>query len=273
MSLNNRALRIIVSLLTIPAILSITYYGGTLFLLFVLIIGVVSSYEFSKMVKKKGVYPNLFLTVLFSIVIILNFFYQYFDFYIIFLFIVPLIFLLELFRNKGSAISNTGAVLISLFYISLFAGSLIGIREFYNYNDFIYNQGGWLLIASFISIWICDSAAYFLGTAFGKHKLFPRVSPNKSWEGAAAGFVFAVITMLFLHYYILDFITRFDALVFGLIIGIMGQAGDLVESLLKRDAGVKDSSNIIPGHGGFFDRFDSLIFVAPFIYLYIIFLV
>jgi phosphatidate cytidylyltransferase len=108
-----------------------------------------------------------------------------------------------------------------------------------------------------------------LGTAFGKHKLFPRVSPKKSWEGAISGFVFAILTMIAARAIILDFFSLWDVIIIGIIVGTIGQMGDLVESLMKRDAGVKDSSSIIPGHGGIFDRFDSLLLSAPFIYLYL----
>ena len=121
----------------------------------------------------------------------------------------------------------------------------------------------------FASIWICDSAAYYGGTALGKHKLFLRVSPYKSWEGALFGFVFSVLTMVTAKFIVLDFLDWNTIIALGVIIGIIGQLGDLVESLFKRDAQVKDSSNIIPGHGGVFDRFDSLLLTAPVIYLYL----
>lgn len=120
-----------------------------------------------------------------------------------------------------------------------------------------------------VSIWICDSAAFFLGTAFGKHKLFPRVSPNKSWEGAIAGFIFAIITMITAKALLLNELTLIDSLIVGIIVGSIGQLGDLVESLFKRDAGVKDSSALIPGHGGILDRFDSLLLTAPAVYIYL----
>jgi phosphatidate cytidylyltransferase len=122
-------------------------------------------------------------------------------------------------------------------------------------------------------IWVCDSAAYYIGSAFGKHKLFPRVSPNKSWEGAIAGFIFAVVTAVAAKYLLLDYLRTDQAVILGIIVGIFGQLGDLFESLLKRDAGVKDSSNLIPGHGGVLDRFDSLLVVSPLVYLYLDFVV
>jgi phosphatidate cytidylyltransferase len=107
----------------------------------------------------------------------------------------------------------------------------------------------------------------------GKHRLFLRVSPKKSWEGAMWGFAGAVATMALFHYTLLPYLAFHQAIIIGMIIGAFGQVGDLIESLLKRDAGVKDSSGLLPGHGGVLDRFDSLIYVSPILYLYIDFIV
>ena len=125
------------------------------------------------------------------------------------------------------------------------------------------------MISIFAMIWICDSAAFHVGSALGKHKLFPRVSPQKSWEGAVAGLIAAILVALAAKYLVLTFLPVTSAIVLGAIVGTIGQLGDLTESLLKRDAGVKDSSTLIPGHGGVFDRFDSLLLVAPCAYLYL----
>jgi phosphatidate cytidylyltransferase len=108
-----------------------------------------------------------------------------------------------------------------------------------------------------------------VGAPLGKHKLFPRVSPQKSWEGAIAGFVFAIAAAVAAKYLVLTFLPLASAIVIGAIVGTIGQLGDLVESLLKRDAGVKDSSTLIPGHGGALDRFDSILLVTPCVYLYL----
>ena len=108
-----------------------------------------------------------------------------------------------------------------------------------------------------------------MGINFGRHKLFPRVSPKKSWEGAIFGFIFSVGAMILAKVLVLNSLSWTNVLIIGIIIGTIGQIGDLVESLLKRDSEVKDSSSIIPGHGGFFDRFDSLLFSAPAIWIYL----
>ncbi len=123
------------------------------------------------------------------------------------------------------------------------------------------------IISILVTIWVCDSAAYFVGKSIGKHKMSKLVSPNKTWEGAIAGFMFAVAIAVASKYLVLPNLSIKMALGTGVIVGTIGQAGDFVESLFKRDAGVKDSSHLIPGHGGVFDRFDSLLFSAPFIYL------
>lgn len=127
-----------------------------------------------------------------------------------------------------------------------------------------------IVIYIFILIWTCDSAAYFGGRKFGKHQL-SKISPNKTWEGSAAGFIFTVMISLLIHFMFPEKLNITDAIATGLIVGIFSQAGDLFESLLKRYCGVKDSSGIIPGHGGILDRFDSLIFSAPVVFIYFLF--
>lgn len=200
--------------------------------------------------------------------------------------------LAELFGNRGPAIAGITSTLAGVLYVSLFFGTFIGLREIFVRGDFpawrwfpeaaaagapevwetVYRWGGYTVISVLSIIWICDTAAYHVGMAIGKHKLFPRVSPNKSWEGAVAGFVAAVGAALAAQALVLPYLTPLQAAVLGLIAGTLGQTGDLFESLLKRDAGVKDSSAMLPGHGGVLDRFDSLLFVAPAAYLYIDFI-
>ncbi|MDP1678008.1 MAG: phosphatidate cytidylyltransferase [Bacteroidota bacterium] len=212
----------------------------------------------------------------------------------LFLFLT-LVMLVELFRNKGSIFLNAGFTIFGVMYVGIFLASLTGIRELFGtefpyhlaiqffpdssalsdatLHTTTYTWGGLTIIAILVSIWVCDTMAYFGGLSMGKHKLFPRVSPNKSWEGAVWGFAGALLTMILFQHYFLPYLKLHQAIIIGIMIGVFGQIGDLIESLLKRDAGVKDSSGLIPGHGGVFDRFDSLIFVSPILYLYIDFVV
>lgn len=112
----------------------------------------------------------------------------------------------------------------------------------------------------------CDTFAYFVGSRIGKHKLYPAVSPNKSIEGGIGGLVGAMVAVLIAKYTFLPIIGVFDALLLGLFLGVVGQMGDLFESLLKRACTVKDSGSMIPGHGGILDRLDSLLFAFPVVY-------
>ncbi len=268
MPISNTAKRVLVSLITIPLILAVSYIGSFVFFSFVVAVALISFYEFSSFVKNKDINVNVWIGYFSLIFLTVNQFNNAFDTYTFIIVLMIIVSTVELFRNKNSAIYNIGATLLGIFYIGIFASSLIGIREFYPAVGDIYLRGGYVIISIFITIWVCDSAAFFGGTAFGKHKLFVRVSPNKSWEGAVFGFIFALLTMILLKEILLNFLSWETVIAFGIIIGTVGQIGDLIESLFKRDAGVKDSSNLIPGHGGIFDRFDSLLFTAPVILLY-----
>jgi phosphatidate cytidylyltransferase len=266
MSFSNTATRILVSLIAIPAIVLACYFGDYYFFAFVLGIGIISYYEFWLFLKNKDINANLIVGMISVGVIITNSYKSFISYYPLLITILLLLTFIELFRNKESAIKNLGSTLLGILYFGLFASALLSIREIYQVE---YTRGGLLIISIFVSIWICDSAAFFGGKAIGKHKLFPRVSPNKSWEGAIFGLSFAILAMVISKVIILDFLSWKDVITIGLIVGIIGQIGDLIESLFKRDAGIKDSSGLIPGHGGIFDRFDSLLYTAPAVLLYI----
>lgn len=262
----NMIIRIAVSLLAIPLIILTILYGKIAFLLFTLAIALVSFNEYSIFTKNKNANVHKLLGNISVATIVLNSYFSFIDFKSLFILSMLSISFYELFRNKNSAITNIGTSLLGIMYIGLFASTFVSIREFFTSY---YVNGGYMILSTIITIWVCDSAAYFFGMAFGKHKMFPRVSPKKSWEGSVAGFVFAVIAMVVLRHFLLDFLSLEKALFLGALIGIFGQIGDLIESLFKRDANVKDSSNLIPGHGGFFDRFDSLLYVSPIVFLFI----
>ncbi len=271
MAFSNRTTRILVALIAIPFLLASAYFGKALFLIFVLFVAGGSFYEFALMLKNKDVEIPVLLGEAFVFAFVSNAYFNFVEFEILVLLTPVFLSLFELFRGGKSPLANLGGTLTGIFYIGLFGSSLIGIREFYG-EALLYERGGMIIISLFVTIWLCDSAAYFLGTAFGKHKLFPRVSPKKSWEGAISGFVFSVLGMIVMRELFLTFLSFGEALLLGALAGVAGQVGDLIESLFKRDAGVKDSSSIIPGHGGIFDRFDSLLFTAPFVYLFLILL-
>lgn len=127
--------------------------------------------------------------------------------------------------------------------------------------------GAWLVFFPLVVTWVCDTAAMFAGKAIGGPKLWPAISPGKTWSGSIAGVIFAMATVPLLNVIVLERVGVSlpigQGLLFGLVLGIVGQIGDLAESLYKREVGVKDSSDLIPGHGGVLDRLDSLYFVLP----------
>lgn len=133
-----------------------------------------------------------------------------------------------------------------------------------------------MLLEMFILIWLSDTGAFIVGSLFGKHRLFPRLSPKKSWEGFIGGLVFCIGAAIGMHYMFEHPVHFADnglwiMIGFGIIIPIFATLGDLVESMIKRAVGVKDSGKLLPGHGGMLDRIDSLLLVAPATFLYLIF--
>ena len=124
----------------------------------------------------------------------------------------------------------------------------------------------WLTVVA-VTVWVMDTGAYFVGITWGKHRLLPRVSPKKSWEGFFGGLASAMLGAALMAHFWLPGVSAWQGALLGGVIGVVGPLGDLSESLFKRQAGVKDSSQLIPGHGGVFDRLDSFVFVAPTLYL------
>lgn len=176
---------------------------------------------------------------------------------------------IELFRAKENAVFNTSTTMFGVTYIGISMASLIGLR-FTKQPELLGTwgaEGCSLVLTLFVSVWLADIAAYFVGLTIGRHKLFPRVSPKKSWEGAVGGLVGSTAGFGVLAMYLMPSLDLTTALVCGAVVGIVGPLGDLSESLLKRDATVKDSGELLPGHGGVFDRFDSMLFAAPVVFL------
>ncbi len=264
MALETLGIRALVTFTMGPLILFCAWLGGWYFMGVVSIISILALHEFYGLATHKGATPATWLGLSSALVIDLMLFLG--ESATIPAFLVAMFMTLatiELFRNKKNPILNVATTLMGLFYIALPFGFLILIRQLPGTGG---SRGG-LIILIFLAVWICDSAAYLVGSRFGKHKLFPRVSPNKTIEGTLAGFVFAIITAYVAHVTFLPDVNVFAVLAVGAICGSLGQASDLLESLFKRDAEVKDSSSLIPGHGGVLDRFDSEILVAPAVYL------
>jgi len=186
--------------------------------------------------------------------------------------LVGAVLLAELRRGAGKqAVANTASTLLGVLYIGWLGAHIGLLRELPGPWREPYGVGAAYALLPFFLAWACDTAAYGVGLAFGRHKLMPDVSPQKSVEGAAAGFAAAIGAAFLARAWFAPFLDAIDAWLLGSLVGVFGQLGDLVESLLKRDAETKDASNLIPGHGGVLDRFDSVFFAAPVVYYYLLF--
>lgn len=175
---------------------------------------------------------------------------------------VLLLLIKDLFSEKTIPLFNLKKYILSTFYISSAFVFLVLITK---YNG-EFNPS--ILLGSFILVWVNDTFAYFVGKNFGKQKLFPSVSPKKTVEGFLGGVLFACIASYFISLYTPE-LSFTSWLILSIIVSSIGTIGDLVESKFKRQAQVKDSGTIMPGHGGLLDRVDSIIFAAPFIYLFL----
>ncbi|MDR0822305.1 MAG: phosphatidate cytidylyltransferase [Endomicrobium sp.] len=252
--------RILTALIGIPLIFICIYFGAFPFFALMFLVVFFCVQEYFLILKKYE--PHSIISLIMAVVffILLNF-------------------------CGNDALNNTPLIAISILFV-LFAAEIISgkmekcilriavsfigaffIPLAFSYMFFIRNlsSGMEYIFLIFISVWILDTAAYAFGKALGKHKLSV-VSPKKTIEGAIAGIIFGIISAIVIGVYIFEIFTIKEAALFGLLLAVIGQFSDLAESLIKRDGDIKDSGNIIPGHGGFLDRFDSYLFAAPAFY-------
>lgn len=173
--------------------------------------------------------------------------------------------LIALFSKKYSFEKIAVSCWTAMFFVALPCTLMMGI---YREPEFMLG-GKYLLIILFCLIWINDIFAYLTGMAIGKHKLFERISPKKTIEGSLGGLVMTILTAFLVNHYWLHMMSDWKMMGMALIVVVFGSLGDLCESMMKRQAGVKDSGNVIPGHGGILDRFDATFLAVPFVYCYL----
>lgn len=192
------------------------------------------------------------------------------------IFIAPVFFniplLIALFSKKHDYIKVVGATWLSMIFVAFPCGIMM---MFYN-EYFIGTDKGWLLLMfSILLIWVNDIFAYLTGVSIGRHKLFRRISPKKTIEGSIGGAVFTMLFAYLLNRFVLNvfffdnYLNDIQVLILALGVVVFGTLGDLTESMMKRHAGVKDSGNLIPGHGGILDRFDATFMAMPFVFIYL----
>lgn len=269
MDKRNLLKRVLSAIVLIPIVLFCIVEGGYFYLGFSMFVTLFSCYEFIKITAAKKAYTNSVLAYFCALIFPYLFMYGSFD-----LICIVLISLMafsqfsELRSPSESPILSTASSFLNFGYISLFISTSVYIRSFYSEifkTD--SSHGGIFVLMIFIGIWACDTFAYFGGSTYGKHKLYEKVSPKKSIEGAITGFLGTVLVVQVFHHYYLPELSTNLVIILTLVIGVGGQIGDLIESLYKRDSGIKDSGTTIPGHGGVLDRLDSFIYVSPLIFI------
>lgn len=259
--MNSTLTRAISGAVYIVLLISATFYSSNSFLLFFGILLLIAVSEFCKLVNLKNIVPMLIAVGLF---ILCNLSYTIKTNDILILLatlLVSIKALFFLFDKKNKPVDSLSKYVYLIGYIIL-PFVLITKIPFVENN---YNPN--IILSIFILIWVNDTFAFLVGKTFGKHKLFEKVSPKKTIEGFVGGFIFSIVAGIILAQFLM--LQSYIHWVFiAILVSVFGTLGDLVESKFKRIANVKDSGNIMPGHGGVLDRLDSIIFVAPIVFLF-----
>ncbi|HWF44232.1 MAG TPA: phosphatidate cytidylyltransferase [Candidatus Kapabacteria bacterium] len=286
--MSNLTQRILVALIGIPIVIYVSFKPFSLLGL-VLIFALIAVHEFYGLAKVKGFVPQVGIGMTVTAFIVLSFAHFRLPTVSLTSDLLPLVLILgviatmtaELWKGYPNPLVQISVTLAGAVYVGIGLGGFYGVHEYFfihaamaqtaqSVPDLV-QTAAYFTIAMLASIWICDSAAFTVGRKMGKHKIAEKVSPNKSWEGGIAGLIAAILVWFAVRAFVppLYNISVVTCIAMGLIVGVFGQIGDFAESLIKRDAGVKDSSTLIPGHGGVLDRLDSILFVAPLTYLYL----
>ena len=277
--MKNFIVRTITGIIFVAAIVASFLRPEAMVLLFSIVTGL-TIWEFTGLVNERsGVSVNRFISTVAGVYFFFAMTYFCSDLYggvaksVVFIpYLVTIIYLMiaELYLRQEDPIGDWAYTMLAQMYIAL-PFSLLNVLAFNATNEGRVAFNTLLPLSVFVFLWINDTGAYCVGSLLGRHKLFPRISPGKSWEGSVGGAVFVLAAAYAISYF-LDhtMLNTLQWMGLGLVIVIFGTWGDLVESLLKRTLGIKDSGNILPGHGGMLDRFDSSLLAIPsaVVYLY-----
>ena len=266
--------RSITGLVFVVLLVGSLIFNAVSFFVLMTILIILGLWEFYSIANKEEIYPQKFFGIFIGLVVfIANYCYaQKLTDELIFIIIIPLfacIFIYELYRHIKSPFCNISYTIAGIVYIALplsffcfFVFKKQGYEIRYDYE---------IILGFFIITWIYDTIAYISGVSYGRHKLFKRISPLKSWEGFFTGAIFAVGTAFILSKYLTE-LNKVQWIIMASIIAITSTFGDLTESMLKRNVKIKDSGKMLPGHGGVLDRFDGVFLSAPFVFIYLQFL-
>jgi len=260
--------RAITGFFFVGAMLASVLINAKLFSVFYILLATACLYEFYGMYAEREVRPNrLWGTALgftaFSILVGIDHGILSSESAVLILLLLPVLMVRQLFRSESQPFERIATTLLGVFYV------MVPFYCFYalGFKDGVYLYA--LPLGFLLTLWSNDTGAYLIGRAFGRNKLYERISPGKTWEGFVGGLLSAVLVGYILFQNTNDVLALWQWLTMGALIAVTGTLGDLVESMLKRSLGVKDSGNLLPGHGGLLDRFDGLLIAAPVIYIFL----
>lgn len=267
--------RVLVAIILLPIGIVVIYLGGWIFAAFIALILGLAAWEFAQLFRKGSFQPATAIMIAGAVALAIGRAVDGFESapsIIALLILSSMIYHLVAYeRGRDQAGTDFTITLSGTLYLGWLGAYLISLRALL--------AGGWLIWLVLLAVFLADSAAYFIGRRFGKHKLSPRLSPKKTWEGYLAGVVAGTLGATLVAYLWglwagPEFsVTPWQGALLGLVISVFTTLGDLGESMLKRQSGVKDSSNLIPGHGGVFDRIDSWLWAAPIGFYFILWVV
>lgn len=264
LGLNKNATRMLTGFIMGTIVMLCIMKGGLALLCLLMFMLFMGSREYVKILNHKGFYPSLKVIYFTEAILAAVVYCKRFDLVAITLTICAMCsFMWVLFRGRQPYIANVATTLLGMVYCGWFPLHLIFLRDL---SSDKYDSGLGFVVLMFTAILLTDIGCYYVGTKLGKHKLAPVISPNKTLEGSLGGIFFAISGAIIVGLFI-D-LPWYMALLAGLICTVFAQIGDLSESLIKRDAGVKDSGTSLPGHGGFLDRTDSFILTIPVMYYF-----
>lgn len=252
--------RVLSGLIMLP-LLAILLIGGYVLFAACLLIGIMGVREFYNGFHAMDIKPNFIIACVAAVALyVIDLFTDDASWYMVWLFGVVLVSLLYLFNIEHRKLEDAMATITGIVYVIFFSFHVTLVEQT-TYGILI-----WLIV---ITAFGTDIMAYFTGFAFGKHKLCPKISPKKTIEGSIGGILGSVILSgLFGYFFTPDILVH--CIIIGVLGGIVSQFGDLTASIFKRKMGIKDYGNLIPGHGGILDRFDSVLFTGPMVYYYIV---
>lgn len=262
--LNKNATRMLTGFIMGTIAMGCIMLGGVALLGLLAVVIFFASKEYVKILEHKGFYPSLKIMLASEALLAIITYFDRTDYVALALTLCTFAaFMWVLFRGRQPYIANVSTTILGFVYCGYFPLHLQLLRDISSEQ---YHDGLGFVVMMFVAILLTDVGCYYAGTRFGKHKLAPVISPNKTIEGSAGGAICAIIGALIVGYSI--GVEWYLSVIAGLICTVFAQIGDLCESLIKRDAGVKDSGNSLPGHGGFLDRTDSFVFTIPVMFYF-----